>query len=610
HLATGQIGKPGAGPFSLTGQPNAMGGREVGGLATTLAAHRNIDNAAHREEMRQLWGVDRISEKRGKTAVEMFESVRRGEIKMLWIACTNPAQSLPDLTLVQESLQKAQLVVLQDAYRNTETAAFADVLLPASSWGEKDGTVTNSERRISRVRAAISPPMEARHDWQIVCDFAKALEAHLRPGLPSLFAYGSPESIWNEHRECTRGRDLDITGMSYGMLESRGAQQWPLPTGAAIGKARLYEDGNFQTPSGKAQFFVAKFQPVAEKIDAHYPFRLTTGRLRDQWHGMSRTGNVARLFGHAPEPRLSVNASDLARRGLHDGELVRIQSRRGAVFVRVEADESVRSGQAYLPMHWGKRFLGGRDSAGVNTLTIAAIDPISFQPELKHAAVKMVAADLAWHLTAFVSCPDNPIELFDRMPAFQNEIAFFSTALIGRDKPGVLVRAANHGAPNREWLAALDSLLGLNDEFTLRYDDARRGSSRRALISDDRLVAVRLSGNAGAITSGEWLREWLLSDKPVADMRRLLLSPTTSAPSGLVLAGRVVCQCFNVTEDTIRASLGEIEGEPGVRCGALQQALKCGTNCGSCLPELRQLVTTTPGTAPASASLNPQLEAA
>lgn len=590
HLATGQIGKPGAGPFSLTGQPNAMGGREVGGLATTLAAHRNIADPAHRAEMEVLWGVERISPTRGKTAVEMFEAVRKGEIKLLWIACTNPAQSLPDLTMVQDALNAAALVVLQDAYRNTETAPFADVLLPASGWGEKDGTVTNSERRITRVRAAVAKPMQARDDWRIVCDFAKMLEARLRPGRPSLFPYETPEAVWNEHRETTRGRDLDITGMSYAMLESRGPQQWPLPAGARVGKARLYEDGRFFTPSGKAQFFVRRYQATADKIDAHYPLRLTTGRLRDHWHGMSRTGSVARLFGHVAEPRLSINGDDLTRRGLKDGELLKIQSRRGGLYVHAQADDSIRSGQVYLPMHWGKRFLGGKESAGVNTLTLQAFDPISFQPELKHAAVKISAADLAWHLTAFVSCAGNEIELLDSMLGLQNDIAFFSCVLIGRDKPGVLVRAAHHGAPAADWLAALDGLLGLDGELTLRYDDASRGSSRRILLDRDRLIAVRLSGNANGIASGDWLREWLLAEKPVVDIRRLLLSPATAAPTGFVLAGRVVCQCFNITEHVIVSALGEIAGEPGERFRQLQADFKCGSNCGSCLPELRQLV--------------------
>ncbi|MBC7605031.1 MAG: nitrate reductase, partial [Ramlibacter sp.] len=426
HLATGQIGKPGAGPFSLTGQPNAMGGREVGGLATSLAAHRDIANPVHREEMMKLWGVDYISQKRGHTAVEMFDAAKKGEVKLLWIACTNPAQSLPDLTQVQAALKNAELVVLQDAYRNTETAAFADVLLPATSWGEKDGTVTNSERRISRVRATVSGPKEARSDWEIVCDFATRLEQRLRPGKPSLFAFNSPEEIWNEHREVTRGRDLDITGMSYAMLNEQGPQHWPLPTGATVGKARLYEDGIFPTASGRAQFFVERYKAVAEKVDTRYPLALTTGRLRDQWHGMTRTGNVARLFGHAPEPRLNMNPNDLSRRGLKDGDLVKIESRRGSIYSLVKASDTVRSGQVYLPMHWGKRFLGGKDSAGVNTLTVPAFDPYSRQPELKHAAVKIVAAELSWHLTAFVASTGNENALRDDLQVLQSEVAFFS----------------------------------------------------------------------------------------------------------------------------------------------------------------------------------------
>jgi assimilatory nitrate reductase catalytic subunit len=571
-----------------------MGGREVGGLATTLAAHRDIANPVHREEMMRLWGVERISDKRGKTAVEMFHAAKCGEIKLLWIACTNPAQSMPDLTQVQAALQNAELVILQEAYRNTETAAYADVLLPATSWGEKDGTVTNSERRISRVRAAASAPLEARHDWEIVCEFARRLEQRLRPGKPTLFPFDSPEAVWNEHRDTTRGRDLDITGMSYAMLDVRGPQQWPLQTGATSGAVRLYADGVFPTATGRAQFFVERYQACAEKVDTRYPLALTTGRLRDHWHGMSRTGNVARLFGHTPEPRLAVNPIDLSRRGLKDGDLVKIESRRGAIYCLVEASDTVRSGQVYLPMHWGKRFLGGKESSGVNTLTVPAFDPHSRQPELKHAAVKVTAAELSWHLTAFVARDGDETALLDTLQPLQSEVAFFSSVLIGRDRPGVLVRAAHHGAPTAAWLETLDRLLGLDHVMALRYEDARRASSRRMLIDADILRAVRLCGEPRAIESGEWLRECLVAEKPVAEIRRLLLSPATHAPSGFVLAGKVVCQCFNVTEDTIASALGDIAGEPKARYAALQAQLNCGTNCGSCMPELRQLVAQIP----------------
>ncbi|MBL8521994.1 MAG: molybdopterin-dependent oxidoreductase, partial [Betaproteobacteria bacterium] len=590
HLATGQIGKPGAGPFSLTGQPNAMGGREVGGMATTLAAHRDLSNPAHRAQMQALWGVDRLSEQRGKTAVEMFEAVKSGEIKLVWIACTNPAQSLPNLAHVHEALNKAELVVVQEAYRHTETTAFADVLLPAASWGEKEGTVTNSERRISRVRAAVRPPGEARADWIIARDFARRLEAHLRPGRASLFGFDSAEAVWNEHRATTRGRDLDITGLSYAILESRGPQQWPFPAGAPGGTARLYADGVFATPSGRARFAAMPYRAMAEKTDARYPLSLTTGRLRDHWHAMSRTGTVARLFGHAGEPCLLAHAGDLARRGIADGDLVTIESRRGAVVVRAAADRAMRSGQVDLPMHWGARFLGGQASAGVNTLTVPAFDPVSRQPELKHAAVKVSRADLAWHLVAFARGIGADAERFEALTPLGGGVAFFSRVLIGRESPGMLVRAAHAGAPAAAWIAALDAALGLDATNCLQYDDLTRGHARRMSITADQLTAVRLSGNADAVATSAWLQEWLVAGKPVAAIRRLLLLPSARAPEGFVAPGRVTCQCHGVGEAAIRSALAQLPGTATERLAVLQRNLKCGTECGSCLPEVKRLV--------------------
>src|SRR5436190_7797891 len=263
HLATGQIGKPGAGPFSLTGQPNAMGGREVGGMATLLSAHRDLANPEHRAEVAALWGVDDVPAKPGKSAIELFEALATGEIKMVWIACTNPAQSLPDQTAVRAGLRRAELVVLQEACTDTETAAFADVLLPATTWGEKDGTATNSERRISRVRAAVPAPGEARHDWAIATNFARRLEARLRPSylarMTTLFPYASPEDIFREHAATTKDRDCDITGLSYSLLDTRGPQQWPFPEGACDGAARLYGDGVYPTVDGRARFVAAPY---------------------------------------------------------------------------------------------------------------------------------------------------------------------------------------------------------------------------------------------------------------------------------------------------------------------------------------------------------------
>lgn len=606
HLATAQIGRSGAGPFSLTGQPNAMGGREVGGLATTLAAHRRIEDPLHREEVRAFWGVDHISDKRGKTAVEMFEAASSGksggEIKALWIVCTNPAQSLPDLTSVTKALRTAEFVVLQDAYCNTETAAYADVLLPASSWGEKEGTVTNSERRISRVRAAVAPLGEARHDWQIARDVARRIEQRLRKGKPTLFPFETPEQVWNEHRDLTRGRDLDITGLCYDILDTLGPQQWPYPQGATMGKARLYEDGVFHTTSGRANFFASAYQAPADPVNSHFPLRLTTGRLRDQWHGMSRTGTLARLFGHAPEPSLAMNAHDLARRNLVRGELVKVTSRRGSVFVRVEASDQLRSGQVYMPMHWGKRFLGGAASFGVNTLTNPAFDAFSRQPELKHAAVKVEAASLSWHATAFCQT-DDALMLIDRLQSLQQDVAFFSAVQIGRGssdaRAGLLVRVAHTGAPNTAWILAFDEVLQLHSEKVLRYDDPRRGAARRVLVDGDHLVAARISGDATSGASADWLMDRMISQRSVSAIRRQLLSPQAATPRDAAPASRNVCECFGVREDAIVDALRTTTGDAARRLAHVQSQLHCGTNCGSCLPDLRKLAATTPMLAPA-----------
>ena len=381
HLATGQIGKPGAGPFSLTGQPNAMGGREVGGMANLLGAHRDLANPEHRAEVARLWGVDSVPATPGKTAVDMFQAAADGEIKALWISCTNPAQSMPDQNLVRRALERAEFVVVQEAFGTTVTCDYGDLLLPATTWGEKDGTVTNSERRISRVRPAVSAPGAARHDWATVCDFARRLESRLRPGQPTLFPYDTPEQVWNEHRESTRGRDLDITGLTYARIEAT-PEQWPFPEGATAGRVRLYEDGVFPTADGRAKFHDAAYEPVAEPRDARFPFSLNTGRLRDQWHGMSRTGTIGRLFGHVPEPAIEMNAGDLARLQLAGGDLVHVTSRRGTLILPVVASEQVAVSQAFVAMHWGEEFLSGSTSngvkvQGVNVVTTPAYCPTS-----------------------------------------------------------------------------------------------------------------------------------------------------------------------------------------------------------------------------------------
>ena len=589
HLATGHIGKPGAGPFSLTGQPNAMGGRETGTMANLLPGHRDPQNAEHRDALAKLWGVPSIPGARGKTAVEMFEALRQGEIKLVWIACTNPAQSMPDQPLVREALERAELVVLQEAFSTTETVPYADVLLPATTWGEKEGTVTNSERCISRVRAAVAAPGEARHDWAIVAAFARKLEARLKPGTNTLLPYDAPESIFNEQRAMTAGRDLDIAGLSYAVLDESGPQQWPYPPHAPGGTKRLYTDGHFATPTGRASFANVRYRQVAEPATARHPFRLITGRLRDQWHGMSRTGRSARLLGHAPEPRLTMNPADLSRLEFAAGELVRVASARGAVTLQVEASDDVRPGQVFLPMHWGSVHLGGAASQGINAVTLPVFDAVSRQPELKHCAVRITKAELPWRLVAFAYARDgDALALAEGARAQLTRFSFATCVLVGREREGVLFRAAAAAPPEPRLLGALDALFGLETESTLRYEDVRRGIGRRIRLESGRIEAARLAGDAAA---EPWLRDLFEQQEPVTGFGALLLAPAARIPAG-PWRGKVICSCFGVGERAICDFLAAAGNADHTTLDRLQSALKCGTNCGSCVPELKRLVGT------------------
>ncbi|MFV0664471.1 molybdopterin-dependent oxidoreductase [Denitromonas sp.] len=584
HLASGQIGRAGAGPFSLTGQPNAMGGREVGALSNLLSAHRDLGNAEHRAEIAALWGVPTVPATPGKPAVELFEAIGRGEIKAVWIAATNPAQSLPDQAVVHAALETAELVVVQDTYRHTETAAYADVLLPATGWGEKDGTVTNSERRISRTRAAVPPLGESRHDWQIACDFARRLGARLDKAelAERMFGFDSPEAVWNEHRESTRGRDLDITGLSYARLEADGPQQWPCPEGADSGRVRLYEDGVFPTPSGKARFVATEYVATAERPSARYPLHLITGRLRDQWHSMTRTGLVPRLFNHEPEPQLHMHAEDLARRDLADGDIVRVRSRQGAAVLKVIASDTVRPGQCFVPMHWGGNAMAGR--LGINALMPSAADPTSKQPELKHAAVQVDKLTEGHALMAMRRVTgDDPFAVLGALRQQLPDLPYASLTLAGREVP-VVVLKARVGEAEPALLDAVDAAMGLDDPaHTLVYADIHRDIAKRARVDHDVLSAVRLSGETRA---AEWLTELMVRGESAAAVRPWLFAPLTQPPAGQPTRGKVVCNCFDVSEEAILAAF-----HAGESLDQLQQRTRCGTNCGSCLPELKRLAT-------------------
>lgn len=577
HLATGQIGKQGAGPFSLTGQPNAMGGREVGGMSNLLSAHRDLNNPEDRAEIAKLWGINDIPATPGKTAVEMFEAVKNGQIKAIWIACTNPAHSMPDLNQVLEALNNAELVVLQDAFNNTDTNQYADVLFPATSWGEKEGTVTNSERCISHLSPATTKPGEARHDWEIAVDFAKRLEIKLDK-TKSLFNYASAESVFNEHRESTRGRDLDITGLNYQILKNEGPQQWPFKEGELRGQARLYTDGVFQQPDGKAQFINAVYKATADKTDARHPFHLLTGRLRDQWHGMSRTGTVAQLYNHVDEPAISMNADDMSRRQIKTDDVVKISNKRGNLNIRVRQSDELKPGETFIPMHWGKQFMNG---LGTNALMPSAFDPISKQPELKHTAIKIEKLDLPWQMTLIRNC--NDLSLIAEIRKQLKHFDYATCGLYGRENSMVVLRASHPAAPSKDVIDHLDSLLGMIEGAPmLYYDDAKRGISKRILVESNQVTGVRLIGETLA---ADWLKQVMIQGELTDELRRWALAPLSAPPTGQKNRGKIICNCYDVSENEIIETC-----EDGADLQTLQAKLKCGTECGSCVPELKRLV--------------------
>src|SRR5574343_1977813 len=582
HLATGQLGKPGAGPFSLTGQPNAMGGREVGGLSNLLSAHRDLANPAHRAEMARFWGVPYVPAQPGKPAVELFKAIREGQIKAVWIACTNPAQSLPNQAEVRAALETAEFVVLQEAYANTDTAQYADLLLPASAWGEKYGTVTNSERRITRVRPAVAAPGEARHDWQIVVDFARALGEKLEhPAAERLFPYADAEAIFDEHRESTRGRDLDITGLSCAVLEANGPQQWPYPEGANEGKQRLYEDRVFPTPDGKARFVAVEHKLTADTPSADYPISLLSGRMRDHWHGMSRTGTVPRLFNLEDEAILAMHPCDMRHRGLESGDLARVRNGRGEIIVREAELAGLVKGRAWLTMHWGKQFM---NTPGANAVASDAIDPYSMQPELKHAAVQIERAELPYPVAIVRRCVDQDaaLAMLERARSLLSHFPYASVSLYGRQTPLVGFRAAQGEAIAESEIAALDEFFDLaGSEGAIVYVDAKRQIAKKAVARDGRLLGVRLSGEAMAQT---WLKQAMAEDELDASLLRVALAPSAKAPVS-VAARNIVCKCADVSDVQIQSALAA-----GADLPQLQEKLKCGTFCGACVPDIKRMV--------------------
>ena len=380
-LLTGQVGKPGSGPFSLTGQPNAMGGREVGGMANLLAVHKELNNPLHRKEVADFWGVSDISDKPGLTATEMFDALESGKMKAIWIICTNPLVSLPDARRVEKALANAKFVVVQDISHNSDTSKYADLLLPAAGWLEKDGTMTNSERRISYLPKGINPPGEALPDTEILIRFAKKMKFNG-------FNFNTTEDIYKEYCLMTKDSNIDVSYLNYNRLINEGTFQWPVPDYGHPGTPRLFADKKFFTPSKRAIFNIpTSIENTSVPPSTEFPFILTTGRIRDQWHTMTKTGKVSRLMTHIPSPLLEINPIDAYKSKIENGDIVVVSNKNGTVRVKVKVSDSIREGVVFLPMHWGKQL--ENDLNRTNNLTNTLVDPISKEPDFKFTTVSV-----------------------------------------------------------------------------------------------------------------------------------------------------------------------------------------------------------------------------
>ncbi|MES2794608.1 MAG: molybdopterin-dependent oxidoreductase [Bacteroidota bacterium] len=407
HLITGKIGKPGSGPFSLTGQPNAMGGREVGGLANMLPAHRDLLNPAHREEVQAFWGGTKIADKPGFTATEMFDALADGRMKAIWVVCTNPLVSLPDLKLVEKGLNNAKFVVVQDISNRSDTLKYADVVLPAAGWLEKEGTMTNSERRITYLPKMVEAPGEALADTDIIIKFAKKM------GFEKAFDYENTAAVYDEHVRSTKGTNINISGLNYDILQEKGSVQWPylsdelevisdklvdrsdeinrniIPTthNSPLGTNRLFTDNKFYTPNQRAKIHAIPDENKSESLDDDFPLVMTTGRIRDQWHTMTKTGKVNKLNQHIDQPYIEMHPKDADDRNIVDNQVVEVLSRRGKAQVKVKITTDIKQGVCFMPMHFGK--ILGQSFGRTNNLTNSLVDPRSKEPDFKFSAIEV-----------------------------------------------------------------------------------------------------------------------------------------------------------------------------------------------------------------------------
>ena len=573
HLATGRIGKHGAGAFSITGQPNAMGGREVGGLANTLAAHMEFSREGDVDRVRRFWNAPSMAKKPGLKVVELIDAIDAGKVKAIWIIATNPAVSVPDANKVRAALKKCDLVVVSDCIRNTDTTSCADVLLPASAWGEKSGTVTNSERRISRQRRFLPTAGSAAEDWWIVTEVAQ------RMGFSEAFPYQSAADIFREHAALSGfensdlgKRDFNISGLqnvSDRHYDAMSSFQWPV-TDAVKTTPRLLGDGQFFTRSGKAQFVPISYILPRNLISEKYPLLMNTGRVRDHWHSLTRTGKAPRLSRHIVEPFASINPETSKQLKIADNELVHIKSAKGRITVRAQVNDSIRQNEVFVPFHWNDQFAS---DARVDSLVFPETDPVSGQPEFKTTPVCIERSNFQWH--GFLMTRDVIDYPQTNYWVKAREDQFWRYELAGN-----IVKT--------DWSQGLHEILGDETEHLdrIEYTDTGAGRYRSAWFISGKLQGCFFAApDYNDLPSRDWLLTQFNTDSFDYKQRLQLLAGHPADPAADT--GPVVCCCFNIGENTL---INAIQEQSLSNVEAIGQSLKAGTNCGSCIPELKTLL--------------------
>jgi len=565
HLATGRIGKPGAGPLSFTGQPNAMGGREVGGLANMLAAHMGFSDE-ERDRVRRFWDASNLVAGPGLKAVDLFDAIADGRIKALWVMGTNPAVSLPRADVVREALARLDLLVVSENVASNDTVGLAQVRLPAAAWGEKDGTVTNSERRISRQRAFLPLAGDARPDWWILSQVAQRL------GFGEAFAYAAPAEIFDEHarlsgfeNDGTRAFDISgAAGLGQDAYDALQPFQWPCRR-VDGSMERLFAEGEFFTPNRKARFVAIAPPGPAAAVSDNWPFVLNTGRIRDQWHTMTRTGLSPRLSTHIAEPFVEIHPDDAARLGLEQGTLARVATEHGTATLRVLVNRGQQPGTLFVPIHWS-----GENSSGarIGAMVQPATDPHSGQPEAKATPARLAPLPVAHYGFAL-----------SRRPLRLSRLVYWAAA---RAPFGHVLNFAFDGPGASGWRRWLASALPEGERIV--FEDAGAGVFRVGVHREGRIEALLFVGPSPKLPSPEWLKsQFDRADIGVADRRALLAGIPFE---GAVDEGAIVCVCFQVGAARIAAAACA----SGRSVESIGRALGAGTNCGSCIPEIRRLI--------------------